>query len=141
MIPSCTLLFSHDQTQVVSLGQEYYRDEVYPLRRSHQGVVLFFVFLWFFFFLLFLLVTVFTHFYTFIEHLHLLTTVVILSFNYLNMIFFSYLNIFIMIEVLTKSNIREIFLTTFSPLRMSHTSLIPYMAYNFVVAVKSRELI
>lgn len=99
-------------------------------------MVLFFVF-----FLLFLVVTVFTHIYTFIEHLHLLTTVVILSFNYLNMIFFSYLNIFIMIEVLTKSNIREIFLTAFSAPRMSHTFLIPYMAYNFVVAVKSSELI
>lgn len=41
------------------------------------------------------------------------------------MVFFSYFNIFIMIEVLTKSNIRETFLTAPSPPppRMSHTFL------------------
>lgn len=134
MIPSCTLLFSHDQTQVVSLGKEYYRDEV-PSQEviSRGGFVL----------CLFFAVFGFNCFYSYL-YLYWASPFVdycCYTFLYLNMIFFSYLNIFIMIEVLTKSNIREIFLTAFSAPRMSHTFLIPYMAYNFVVAVKSSELI
>lgn len=100
MIPNHTL-FSHDQTQVISLRKEYYKEEV-SLTISYQGF--------------FLVVTDFNNFYI-LENLYLLTYCCY-AFLSLNIVSFGSFNVFIIADLKSSLNLtfgdREFF-DCFSP--------------------------